>query len=139
MSRDPHSSGASVEGQDRGAMNFIKKATRRFEGPSSSVGLDANADATEAGIYAIERMLTFNPTKRATIPECLVLPYYETLHMPDDEPVAENPVDWAFDKFTPTKRLLQNYIYAECFKFHPEIQQRDAKLLDARGITELLK
>ena len=24
--------------------------------------------------------------------------YYETLHMPDDEPVAEVPVDWAFDK-----------------------------------------
>ena len=24
--------------------------------------------------------------------------YYETLHMPDDEPVAENPVDWGFDK-----------------------------------------
>lgn len=71
--------------------------------------------------------------------------YYETLHMPDDEPVAEVPVDWAFDKsqpwwnagfsqvlrvtsghkwpktapltelprFTPTKRNLQNYIYAE--------------------------
>lgn len=27
--------------------------------------------------------------------------YYETLHMPDDEPVAEVPVDWAFDKSQP--------------------------------------
>ena len=27
--------------------------------------------------------------------------YYETLHMPDDEPVAEVPVDWSFDKLGP--------------------------------------
>ncbi|CAE7241454.1 MMK1, partial [Symbiodinium necroappetens] len=117
------------------ARNFIKKVPPCTKQSWKSV----YPKATEAGIYAIERMLTFNPTKRATIPECLILPYYETLHMPDDEPVAETPVDWAFDKFTPTKRLLQNYIYAECWKFHPEIQQRDAKLLDSRGISELLR
>lgn len=49
-------------------------------------------------------------------------------------------------RFTPTKRLLQNYIYTEhpgilvsliplssasrgrCWKFHPEIAERDAKV-----------
>merc|ERR1712217_305972 len=95
--------------------------------------------ATQTGIDAMEHMLTFNPLKRSTVQEALLMPYYATLHMPDDEPIAEKPVDWAFDKFTPTKRLLQNYIYIECARFHPEIQKRDEKLLAARGIDLLLK
>lgn len=84
-------------------------------------------------------MVTFNPLKRASVQDAIVLPYFNTLHMPDDEPVAETPVDWAFDKFTPTKRLLQNYIYVECARFHPEIAKRDEKLLPPRGIDQLLK
>jgi len=117
------------------ARNFIKKVPPCTKQSWKSV----YPKATPAGIEAIERMLTFNPTKRADIPACLVLPYYETLHMPDDEPVADTPVDWAFDKFTPTKRLLQNYIYAECWRFHPDIAKRDEKHLASRGIDQLLK
>eukprot|EP00913_Durusdinium_trenchii_P013645 g12812.t1 len=117
------------------ARNFIKKVPPSTKQSWKSI----YPKATEAGIEAIEKMLTFDPTKRSTIAECLVLRYYETLHMPDDEPVSEVPVDWTFDKFTPTKRLLQNFIYAECWKFHPEIAQRDAKLLDSREITKLLQ
>jgi len=94
--------------------------------------------ATANGINAIERMLTFDPTRRCTVQEAIQLPYFETLHMPDDEPVADTPVDWAFDKFKPTKRLLQNYIYAECAVFHPDIAARDEKLLASRGIDKLL-
>lgn len=93
--------------------------------------------ATDAAVEAIERMLTFSPTKRATVPDCLSLKYFEALHMPDDEPAAKAPVDWAFDKFTPTKRLLQNYIYKECAIFHPDVLQRDAALLPSRGIYKL--
>jgi len=92
--------------------------------------------ASENAIYAIDRMLTFDPQRRADVQECLTLKYFETLHMADDEPVAEKPVDWAFDKFTPTKRLLQNYIYSECAKFHPDILNRDVKLLGERGINQ---
>lgn len=92
--------------------------------------------ASDNAVQAIDRMLTFDPTKRADVQECLTLQYFATLHMEDDEPVADTPVDWAFDKFTPTKRLLQNYIYSECAKFHPDILRRDVKLLEARGITK---
>jgi mitogen-activated protein kinase 1/3 len=95
--------------------------------------------ATAAGIDAIEKMLTFHPVHRVEVKQAILLKYFETLHMPDDEPVAEKPVDWAFDKFTPTKRLLQNYIYTECHHFHPDIAQRDAKLLPSRGIDKLLQ
>ena len=50
--------------------------------------------ATEAGAEAIERMLTFNPKRRATAGECLELKYFHDFHRPDDEPVAEGPIDW---------------------------------------------
>eukprot|EP00438_Fugacium_kawagutii_P034505 Skav213795 [mRNA] locus=scaffold1987:149420:151195:- [translate_table: standard] len=86
--------------------------------------------ATDAGIEAIERMLAFNPTKRATVSDCLLLRYYETLHRPDDEPTSEIQVDWAFNKIDPTKSNLQKLMYAECCKFHPEIAQRDGKAFD---------
>merc|ERR1712232_1451687 len=97
--------------------------------------------ASKNGVDAIEAMLEFSPVKRNDVEGCLVLPYFEQLHMPDDEPQAEKPVDWAFDKFTPTKRLLQNHIYVECtrFKENEYIISRDQSLLDSRGITQLLK
>mmetsp|Transcript_83700 Transcript_83700/g.270850 ORF Transcript_83700/g.270850 Transcript_83700/m.270850 type:complete len:372 (-) Transcript_83700:191-1306(-) len=116
------------------ARSFIKKVPPSTKQPWEHI----YPKATKTGIDAIEQMLTFNPLKRATVHKALTLPYYETLHMPDDEPVADVPVDWAFDKFTPTKRLLQNYIYAECCKFHPEIAKRDEKLLASRGIDKLV-
>lgn len=116
------------------ARAFIKKAAPCTKQPWETV----YPKATPAGIEAIERMLTFHPNKRANVAETLELAYYETLHMPEDEPVAEKPVDWNFDRFTPTKRLLQNKIYAECYKFHPYIAQRDEKLLAARGIDSKL-
>jgi|Transcript_78805 serine/threonine protein kinase len=117
------------------ARNFIKKVPPCTKQPWSTI----YPKATKAGIEAIEKMLTFNPTKRVDVRNTLTLPYYETLHMPDDEPEAECPVDWAFDKFTPTKRLLQNYVYTECWRFHPDIAARDQKLLASRGIDTLLK
>ena len=47
---------------------------------------------------------------------------------PDEEPTGTR-VDWAWDNFEPTKRSLQNRIYVECARFHPEILQRDAALV----------
>jgi serine/threonine protein kinase len=117
------------------ARNFIKKVPPCTKQPWQTI----YPKATKAGIEAIEKMLTFNPKVRVDVRNTLTLPYYETLHMPDDEPEAEVPVDWAFDKFTPTKRLLQNYVYAECWRFHPEIAARDQKMLASRGIDTLLK
>lgn len=117
------------------ARSFIKKVPPSTKQPWSAI----YPKATQKGIDAIEQMLTFNPLKRVTVPGAIVLPYYESLHMPDDEPKAERPMDWAFDKFTPTKRLLQNYIYVECAKFHQDIIKRDEKLLASRGIDLMLR
>mmetsp|Transcript_34694 Transcript_34694/g.51794 ORF Transcript_34694/g.51794 Transcript_34694/m.51794 type:complete len:378 (+) Transcript_34694:147-1280(+) len=117
------------------ARGFLKKVPQCAKQPWSTI----YPKATKAGIDAIEKMLTFNPLKRVGVAEAITLPYFSTLHMPDDEPVADNPVDWEFDKFTPTKPLLQNHIYVECWKFHPEIAKRDEKLLVQRGIDKLMR
>merc|ERR1711937_226666 len=112
------------------ARNFIKKVPDAPKVPWESIYPKYSA----AGIEALEKMLTFDPTKRIDVQEAIKLKYFEQLHMPDDEPVAEKPVDWAFDKFKPTKKLLQDYIYAECARFHPDIIKRDEKALAARGV-----
>jgi len=116
------------------ARSFIKKVPTCQKQPWQSVFSQVKGGISEAAVEALERMLTFHPNVRADVQACLVLKYYENLHMPDDEPDCESPIDWEFDKFTPTKRLLQNYIYAECWKFHPEIQTRDEALFASRGI-----
>jgi mitogen-activated protein kinase 1/3 len=116
------------------ARAFIKKIPVATKQAWQKLYPKASASAVEA----IEAMLTFSPVVRKDVEGCLNMPYYSQLHMPDDEPVSEKPIDWAFDKFQPTKRLLQNYIYAECAQFHPDIIKRDEKLLDSRGITQLV-
>jgi len=116
------------------ARAFLRRVPESAKQPWQAVYPSATADAIEA----IEQMLTFHPAHRVEVQQALLLSYFESLHVPDDEPVAEAPVDWAFDRFTPTRRLLQNYIYAEVHRFHPDIAERDAQLLPSRGIDRLL-
>ena len=56
-------------------------------------------------------MLVFNPDKRYTVEECLAHPYFEDLHEPDEEPLAEEVFDWSVDKFEPTKDGLKDMVY----------------------------
>lgn len=112
------------------ARTFIGKIQSYTKQPWQSI----YPRASPAAVEALERMLDFSPVTRYNVEQSLTLEYFASLHMPDDEPTAEVPVNWDFDKFTPTKRLLQNYIYVECARFNPEIVQRDHKLLASRGI-----
>jgi len=89
--------------------------------------------ATPAGIEAMEQMLTFHPRRRATAQDAIALPYYDSLHMPDDEPTAEIPYTWQVGELPLDKRLLQNHVYAECANFYPDLFVRDAALLGERG------
>jgi mitogen-activated protein kinase 1/3 len=84
-------------------------------------------------------MLTFNPYRRIGVDEALDHKYFEGLHSKEDEPIAESQVDWKFDSFKPTKKLLQNYVYSECAKFHPEIINRDRQYLAWSGVDKVLR
>ena len=44
-------------------------------------------------------MLAFNPAKRITVDEALKHPYIEAFHDPEDEPEAEDWIDYNFEKY----------------------------------------
>lgn len=88
-------------------------------------------------VEALERMVEFNPPKRANVEEALQLVYFNGLHNEEDEPSAAQAVNWKFDDFVPTKRILLNYLYMEASIFHPEMLERDEPELAAVGIDKL--
>jgi len=98
--------------------------------------------ASEAAVEVIEEMLRFDPTVRVTCKDALRMQYFAGLFDEEDLKIdtrRSTPVDWSFDNFEPTKPLLQNYIYAQCASFHPDIVERDRDLLKARGLEHLLE
>jgi len=75
--------------------------------------------------------------KRYNVKQCLAHPYFEQLHNEKTEPLAKEQFDWTWDNFKPTKEILQNMVYEEGLKFHPEKKVRKdrkkyEKLLDKR-------
>jgi hypothetical protein len=48
--------------------------------------------------------------------------------------VAKHTIDWSFDNLPLTKRAIQNAVYLEAGRMHPEIYDRDAALLAERKI-----
>jgi len=96
--------------------------------------------ASEVAVEVIEKMVTFDPTQRISVPDTLRLRYFEELFDEEDMEIdtCTTKIDWSFDNFEPTKPLLQSYIYCECASFHPEIVERDKDLLAEKGIDKLL-
>jgi serine/threonine protein kinase len=97
------------------ALKYIKSLPRRSKQAWSSLYPKANPHALDL----LGKMLVFNPDKRYTCEQCLEHPYFEGLHNPDEEPVAQEPFDWSVDNFEPKKELLQKIVYNESLKFHP--------------------
>lgn len=90
--------------------------------PSSGVPMsELLPNAQTVTLEFVAQLLTFDPTKRISIQQSLEHPYLKDLHFPEDEPVAESKVDWAWDHFTPKKPLLQKLVFEEAQVFHPEI------------------
>jgi hypothetical protein len=74
---------------------------------------------------------------RVSVEEALGSAFLAELHDPSDERVAARPIDWSFDQIPLTKRAIQNAVYQEAARSHPEIYERDAQLLKERGITRV--
>ena len=97
------------------ALKFVKSLPKRSKLPLATLFPKCNPLALDL----LDKMLAFNPDKRATIEECIEHPYLEALHNPEAEPVADKPFDWSWDNFEPTKLILQNMVYDDSLKFHP--------------------
>jgi len=98
------------------AKEFVLKLAKRTKQSYSSLFPKQNPIALDL----LSKMLVFNPNKRYTIEQCISHPYFEGLHNPEEEPICEEPFDWTFDEVELTKENLQNMIYEEALKFHPD-------------------
>lgn len=118
------------------ARNFLKKCSPAPKASWSKIYPTASKEALEV----VEKMLHFNPMARVTVKDALRLKYFESLFDEEDMVLDSrvDPMDWTFDNFEPTKKLLQNYVYRECASFHPEIIERDREQLKERGLDSLL-
>ena len=103
------------------AKEFFLKLVKRTKLTWSSLFPNANPIALDL----LEKMLTFNPTKRYTVDQCISHPYFEGLHDPEQEPITTTTFDWTFDAVELTKENLQSMIYDESLYFHDEDEDDD--------------
>lgn len=115
----------------RNMLSVLKLAEAPCEGEALK---DAVPGASDDCLDLLGRFLEKDPTKRISAADALAHPYLAHLHDPAGEGVAPTPFAWDFDSgWEPTKRAIQDRIYGECVRFHPEIIRRDAAWLEARG------
>eukprot|EP00268_Persea_americana_P047335 TRINITY_DN4924_c0_g2_i1.p1 TRINITY_DN4924_c0_g2~~TRINITY_DN4924_c0_g2_i1.p1 ORF type:complete len:383 (-),score=56.00 TRINITY_DN4924_c0_g2_i1:503-1651(-) len=70
-------------------------------------------------IDLVERMLTFDPTKRITVEEALAHPYLARLHDIADEPICSEPFSFEFELRPLDEAQMKELIYREALSFNP--------------------
>ncbi|XP_075635100.1 mitogen-activated protein kinase 3 [Castanea sativa] len=71
-------------------------------------------------IDLIEKMFTFDPTKRITVEEALAHPYLARLHDIADEPVCPKPFSFDFEQQPLGEEQMKDMIYQEALSLNPE-------------------
>ncbi|KAJ7980943.1 Mitogen-activated protein kinase [Quillaja saponaria] len=71
-------------------------------------------------IDLIDRMLTFDPTKRIKVEEALAHPYLSKLHDVADEPVCPEPFSFEFEQQPLGEEEMKDMIYKEALVLNPE-------------------
>ncbi|CAI0548546.1 unnamed protein product [Linum tenue] len=68
----------------------------------------------------VDKMLTFDPTRRITVEEALAHPYLERLHDIADEPVCLESFSFDFEQQPLVEEQMKEMIYREALAFNPE-------------------
>ncbi|KAK2643260.1 hypothetical protein Ddye_025023 [Dipteronia dyeriana] len=68
----------------------------------------------------VDRMLTFDPTKRITVEEALAHPFLARLHDIADEPVCHEPFSFDFEQQSLGEEQIKEMIYREALSINPE-------------------
>ncbi|KAG2211029.1 hypothetical protein INT46_010936 [Mucor plumbeus] len=99
--------------KSRRARDYIRSLPFKKRIPFARLFPNANPMAVDL----LEKLLTFNPTKRTTVEEALKHPYLEPYHDPDDEPdsppIPESFFDFDRYKDQLTKEQLKQMLYDE--------------------------
>lgn len=74
-------------------------------------------------IDLVERMLTWDPTKRITVEQALEHPFMAKLHDPFDEPVTYPLDGFEFERSDITMQELKVLMWNEVIKIHPEFNE----------------
>lgn len=120
---------------DGPARKFLGKIPHCQGRNLAEVLANSSGQVNPVAVDVAYRMMAFNPHKRIGVSEALTHQYFTGLHNDKEEPVASASIDWSFDNFEPTKKNIQDYIYVECAKFHPEIVERDARDIERTSQT----
>ncbi|XP_004342477.2 mitogen-activated protein kinase 1 [Capsaspora owczarzaki ATCC 30864] len=96
------------------ALAYIQSLPGKLKVPWESLFVSANPQALDL----LDKLLTFNPTKRITIEDALAHPYLEQYYDPTDEPVAERPVNVDLESETCSKEVLKELMFQEMLNFH---------------------
>jgi serine/threonine protein kinase len=80
----------------------------------------------------VHRLLDWDPTSRPPAWEAQEHEYLRR-YLPKTAPEVPDLFDWTFDRYKPTPKRVQERLYVECARFHPEILDRDSQVLQARG------
>ncbi|KAJ6964721.1 mitogen-activated protein kinase 3-like [Populus alba x Populus x berolinensis] len=71
-------------------------------------------------IDLVDKMLTFDPTRRITVEEALAHPYLARLHDIADEPVCPEPFSFEFEQQPLTEEQMKDMVYEEAIALNPE-------------------
>lgn len=114
------------------ARGFIARMPVWPKKPWSTLFPKVSHSATEA----LEAMLCINPCQRLSAKFAMMLEYFQPLYMEGDSREAPALIYCEADSTEPTKHWLQNSMYAEICKFHPDQCQARVIELHPKPIAE---
>lgn len=109
--------------ENKEALRYMKNLQPKEAQPMQTVAPKLEPEAYDF----LERMLCWDPTKRATADELMAHPYMAALHDPTDEPAASTPFAWEHEHADLTKAQLVELFAAEAGRYSDCVLQQPSE------------